>query len=274
MGTICQIHNPMRPLMSDPQYHTSKGGDLTDKNAFVTGATSGLGRRFALTLARAGVRVAIVGRRAGRLEDLTHEIEAFDGRAMPIELDVNDTEACHQAIDAAETELGPLSVLINNAGVSLEKMATEVRPEDYEYVMNTNLRAPFFIAQEVGRRMIQHGKGGSIVNIASIAAERAVPTLSLYCMSKAALAHMTRCMALEWARYGINVNAICPGYIETDINSAFFASDRGAKLIKQFPRRRLGKPEDLDALLLLLASGSGGIITGSVIVAHDGQALA
>lgn len=260
--------------MSDPQYHTSKNGDLTDKNAFVTGATSGLGRRFAVTLARAGARVAIAGRRAGRLEDVTREIEAFDGRAMPIELDVNDTGACHQAIAAAETELGPLSVLINNAGVSLEKMATEVRPEDYEYVMNTNLRAPFFIAQEVGRRMIGHGKGGAIVNIASIAAERAVPTLSLYCMSKAALVHMTRCMALEWARHGINVNAICPGYIETEINSEFFAGDRGAEMIRRFPRRRVGKPEDLDALLLLLASGGGGIITGSVIAAHDGQALA
>lgn len=260
--------------MSDPQYHTSKSGDLTDKNAFVTGATSGLGRRFAVVLARAGARVAIIGRRAERLEDVAREIEAFDGRAMPIELDVTDTEACHQAIDAAETELGPISVLINNAGVSIQKMTTEVRPEDYEYVMNTNLRAPYFIAQEVARRMIQHGKGGGIVNIASIAAERAVQTLSLYCMSKAALAHMTRCMALEWARYGINVNAICPGYIETEINSEFFASERGGELIRSFPRRRIGKPEDLDALLLLLASCAGGIITGSVITAHDGQALA
>ncbi|MFQ5535208.1 MAG: glucose 1-dehydrogenase [Sphingomonadales bacterium] len=247
---------------------------LTDHNAIVTGATSGLGRQFALTLARAGARVAITGRRADRLEELAGEIAAFDGRAMPFELDVNDIEAVHRVIDATETELGPLSILINNAGVSVEKMATEVTVADYDRLMNTNLKAPFFVAQEVGRRMIQHGKGGSIVNIASIAAERPVPMLSLYCMSKAAVAHMTRCLALEWARHGINVNAICPGYIETEMNQDFFASEQGARLIKRFPRGRVGEPRDLDALLLMLAASAGGFITGAVIPAHDGQALA
>lgn len=248
--------------------------DLTGKNAFVTGATSGLGHQFALTLARAGARVAITGRRAERLEDLAGEIEAFDGRAMPITLDVNDLEAVRKAVDAAETELGPLSILINNAGVSVEKFAVDVTPEDYDFVLNTNLKAPFFIAQEVGRRMIEHGHGGSIVNIASIAADRAPPTLSLYAMSKAGLAHMTRCLAGEWARHGINVNAICPGYIETEINQHFFATERGDKMIKRFPRQRIGRPEDLDALLLMLAAGAGGIVTGATIPAHDGQSLA
>ncbi len=250
------------------------GADLDGKNAFITGASSGLGRRFALTLARAGVRVAITGRRIERLEALAEEIESFDGRAMPIALDVTDTEAVHKAIAAAETDLGPLHILINNAGITLAKWLTEITEADYDRVMNTNVRAPFFVAQEVARRMIQHGHGGRIINIASVAAERPEKQISVYCTSKAAIAHLTRCMALEWARYGINVNAICPGWILTEINEDYFAGEAGQRLVQRFPRRRIGKPEDLDGVILLLASDASDFINGTTITVDDGQSLA
>ena len=246
---------------------------IEGRNVLVTGATSGLGHRFALILARAGARVAIAGRRGGRLEELEAEIEAFDGRAVPLVVDVNDRAAVLRAIDVAETELGPLGILINNAGTGDQTPITEVTEAEYDRVMDTNLKAPFFIAQEVARRMIAHGQGGSIVNIASIAAQRPVPHLSVYCTSKAGLAHLTRCMALEWARFGINVNAICPGYIRTEINQELFDSERGKEFVARFPRRRVGRPEDLDDLLLLLAGGTGSFITGSLITADDAQSL-
>ncbi len=244
---------------------------LEDEVALVTGASSGLGRRFALTLARAGARVAIAARRLDRLEELAREIEAFDGRALPIELDVTDPENVRQAVTAAETELGPVTILINNSGISIEKRVTDFDEADYDRIMDTNAKGAFFVAQEVGRHMIEHGRAGRIVNIASVAAFDVMPGLAIYAMSKSAVAQMTRAMAREWLRFDINVNAICPGYIATEMNTEFFASERGEKLIARLPRRRIGAPEDLDGLILLLASEASRLITGSVIVIDDGQ---
>ncbi len=244
---------------------------LEGEVALVTGASSGLGRRFALTLARAGARVAIAARRIRRLEVLAAEIEGFDGRALPIELDVTDPENVRQAVTAAETELGPVTILINNSGISIEKRVADFDEADYDRIMDTNAKGAFFVAQEVGRHMIAHGRAGRIVNIASVAAFDAMPGLAIYAMSKAAVAQMTRAMAREWLRYDINVNAICPGYIATEMNTEYFESEPGQKLIARLPRRRIGSPEDLDGLILLLASEASRFMTGSIITIDDGQ---
>jgi NAD(P)-dependent dehydrogenase (short-subunit alcohol dehydrogenase family) len=247
---------------------------LDGKTALVTGASSGLGHRFAVVLARAGARVALAARRTDRLGALAEEIAAFDGRAMPIRLDVTDVESVKHAVETAETELGPIDILVNNSGVSTQRKIVDVTPADYDQVMQTNAKGAFFVAQEVGRRMIERGTPGRIINIASVAGLRVLSQLSVYCMSKAAVVQMTRAMALEWARYGINVNAICPGYIETEINRDYFATEAGKKLVAMLPRRRVGQPEDLDGLLLLLASDASRFINGAIITADDGLSVA
>ena len=246
---------------------------LDGKTALVTGASSGLGHRFATVLARAGARVALAARRTDRLARLAEEIAAFDGRAMPVRMDVGDLASIQAGVEAAETELGPIDILVNNSGVSVTKKVVDVAEADYDFVMNTNVRGAFFVAQEVGKRMIRHGIKGRIVNIASVAALRVLSQLSVYCMSKAAVAQMTRAMAVEWARHEINVNAICPGYIETEMNRDYFATEAGQKLIGMLPRRRVGRPEDLDGLLLLLASNEARFITGAVIPADDAMTV-
>ncbi len=247
--------------------------DLTGRTVFVTGATSGLGRRFAKVLAQAGADVAIAGRRAERLADLKSEIERLGRKCAAVPLDVTDISAIAGAFDAAEAALGPVHVLVNNAGMSRDGKAVDITPQDFDAVMDTNLRAPFFMASEAARRMIVRGQGGRIVNIASIGAFRVLPGLAPYCMSKAGLAMMTQCLAREWARHDINVNAICPGYIETEINRDWFKSEGGQKQIKSFPKRRLAQESDLDGILLLLASDASRAITGSLMTVDDAQSL-
>lgn len=242
--------------------------------ALVTGASSGLGRHFALTLARAGAHVAVCARRTDRLAGLVDEIESFDGRALAFAMDVTDVASIETAVDAAETELGAIGVLVNNAGIAVQKNALDMSESDYDDLFNTNTKGAFFVAQAVGKRMVQHGHGGSIVNIASLAAIRAVGKLSTYSMSKIAVTMMTKSLALEWARYNIRVNAIAPGYIETEMNQEFFASDAGKQFSGTFLRRRVGQPENLDGALLLLASAAGDFMTGETIVVDDGLNLA
>ena len=247
--------------------------DLDGKTAFITGASSGLGHRFALTLTRAGARVALAARRVERLEALAQEIEGFGGRALCFELDVTDAANVDEVVDSAETELGAISVVVNNAGVALPKPAVNHTVEDYDFILDTNLKGAWLVATAAGRRMIQHGHGGAIVNIASMAAFKVLPGLSLYAMSKAGVVQMTKALALEWARHGIRVNAIAPGYIETEMNSDYFKTDQGKAEIDRTLRRRLGGPEELDGTLLLLTSQSSDYITGTVITVDDGQSL-
>jgi len=246
---------------------------LDGKTALVTGASSGLGWRFATTLAAAGARVALAARRTERLEALKAEIERTGGRAHALALDVTDVASVRAGVAAAEAALGPLDILVNNSGVSVTKRAGEIEEADYDYVMDTNARGAFFVAQAAGRAMIAAKRPGRIVNIASAAGLRVLGQLSVYCMSKAAVIHMTRALALEWGRYGINVNALCPGYIETEINRDYWQTDAGRKLVGMLPRRRVGKPEDLDGLLLLLASDQSGFVNGAAIAADDGLSL-
>jgi NAD(P)-dependent dehydrogenase (short-subunit alcohol dehydrogenase family) len=172
-----------------------------------------------------------------------------------------------------EAALGPIDILVNNAGMSVRGLATEIAADDFDRVMSTNVRAPFLLATEVGRRMIASKRQGRIINVASIGSFRVLPGLAAYCTSKAALAMLTQCLAREWARHGINVNALCPGYIETELNGPWFQSERGLAQIKNFPRRRLAEATDLDGMLLLLSSEASRGITGSILTVDDGQAL-
>lgn len=245
---------------------------LDGKTALVTGASSGLGHRFATVLATAGARVAIAARRTDRLAELERQIAASGGKAAAITMDVTQVASVAAGVARAEELLGPIDVLVNNSGVVNEQHMGRYSEAEYDYVMDTNLKGAFFVAQEVGRRMIEAKRPGRVINIASTAGLRPFATLGLYGMSKAGLIYMTRSMATEWARYGICVNAMCPGYIKTDFNADHWNSEGGKKLVAMLPRRRVGNPEDLDALLLLLATDAGDTINGAIIPADDGFA--
>jgi NAD(P)-dependent dehydrogenase (short-subunit alcohol dehydrogenase family) len=252
--------------------------DLSGRVALVTGASSGLGTQFAKTLAAAGAAVVLAGRRVERLKTLRAEIEGEGGDAHVVGLDVCDIESIRSAVAHAETECGGIDILVNNSGVSTTQKLTDVTEEDYDYVFDTNVKGAFFVAQEVGKRMLARAKGsapgtftgGRIVNIASVAGLRAQSQIGVYCMSKAAVIHMTRTMALEWGKYGINVNAICPGYIDTEINHHHWSTDQGKRLVDMLPRKRVGQPQDLDAVLMTLCANESHFINGAVIQADDG----
>jgi NAD(P)-dependent dehydrogenase (short-subunit alcohol dehydrogenase family) len=252
--------------------------DLSGRVALVTGASSGLGAQFAKTLARAGAAVVLASRRMERLKDLRALIEGEGGDAHVVQLDVTDTVSIKAAVAHAETEMGSIDILINNSGVSSMQRLQDVREEDYDEVLNTNVKGAFFMAQEVGKRMLARANGaapgtyigGRIVNIASVAGLRAMSQIGVYSMSKAAVIHMTRAMALEWGKHGINVNVICPGYIDTEINHSYWATEPGQKLTQMLPRKRVGKPEDLDTALLMLCAAQSHFINGAVISADDG----
>jgi NAD(P)-dependent dehydrogenase (short-subunit alcohol dehydrogenase family) len=255
--------------------------DLSGRVALVTGATSGLGAQFARTLAKAGAAVVLAGRRVERLKTLRSEIESAGGDAHYVAMDVTDPVSIRAGVAHAETEVGTLDILVNNAGVSATQRLTEVTPEDFAYVMDTNVRGAFFVAQEVGKRMIARSRGaapgtftgGRVVNIASMAGLRVLSQIGVYAMSKAAVVHMTRAMALEWGRYGVNVNAICPGYIDTEINHQHWNTEAGQKLVQMLPRKRVGQPKDLDVVLMMLCANESHFINGSVIQADDGYAV-
>jgi len=256
--------------------------DLTGKIAFVTGASSGLGARFARVLAANGAEVVLASRRVERLKELRAEIEAEGGAAHVVSLDVTDIDSIRAAVAHAETEAGPIDILVNNSGVSTTQKLTDVTEADYDFVLGTNTKGAFFVAQEVAKRMIARSRGGAgnaqprqsrIINISSMAGLKVLSQIGLYCISKAALVHMTKSMALEWGRYDINVNAICPGYIVTELNEQHWDTDGGRKLVSMLPRKRLGQASDLDGVLLLLASEQSNFINGAVIAADDGFAL-
>ena len=247
---------------------------LDGRTALVTGASSGLGLRFAMLLAEAGARGAVCARRKDRLDSLVDAIAARGGRAHAVAMDVTDVPSVRAGFAAAEGALGPIDIVVNNSGVAVTRRAADVEEADYDEVMDTNLRGAFFVAQAAGRSMLAAKRPGRIINIASAAGLRPLAQISVYSMSKAAVIHMTRALALEWGRHGINVNAVCPGYIETEINRDYWRTDGGQKLMNMLPRKRVGQPEDLDGLVLLLASDASGFINGAVIAADDGLTAA
>jgi NAD(P)-dependent dehydrogenase (short-subunit alcohol dehydrogenase family) len=255
--------------------------DLSGRVAFITGASSGLGAQFARTLAQAGAAVVLASRRVERLKDLRARIEADGGDAHVVELDVTDHDSIKSAVAHAETEVGSIDILINNSGVSTTQRIQDVTEADFDFTFDTNVKGAFFVAQEVGKRMLARARGsapgtytgGRIVNIASAAGLRALPQISVYAMSKAAVIHMTRAMAVEWGRFGINVNALCPGYIDTEINHHHWQTQQGQKLVQMLPRKRVGQVQDLDAVLVMLCADQSHFINGSVIAADDGTSI-
>ncbi len=248
--------------------------DLSGEVALVTGASSGIGRHLAELLAAAGAKVALAARRQDRLEELGHEIGAAGGRALPIACDVTKRASIANAIAAAEDGLGSLSILVNNAGVVVSKPLFEHSEEDWDFVLDTNLKGAWLMAREFARHLIDRKRPGRIINISSVLAARTIGRVPAYCAAKAGLNHLTHVLAMELARYRILVNAIAPGYVETDFNRAFFQSDAGKALIGRIPLKCLGQPPDLDGAMLLLASPAGAYITGAIIAVDGGHAVA
>ncbi|HYG44176.1 MAG TPA: SDR family oxidoreductase [Bordetella sp.] len=245
--------------------------DLKAKTALVTGAYSGLGRHFACLLAGAGVRVALCGRRTELGQEVVREIRQQGGQACVVKMDVTQPGSVQAAIDAATGELGPLDIVINNAGVALSEPALDISEQSWTDLIDVNLNGTWRVAQASARHFRAHEKPGTIVNIASILGQRVASHVAPYAAAKAGLLHLTRALALEWARHGIRVNALAPGYIATDLNREFFESPAGQALIKRVPQRRLGQPQDLDGPLLLLASDASAFMTGSVIDVDGGH---
>jgi NAD(P)-dependent dehydrogenase (short-subunit alcohol dehydrogenase family) len=248
--------------------------DLAGQVALVTGASSGIGRHLALLLGAAGAKVALAARRMDLLAEAACEIAADGGRAVPIVLDVTRSDSVVAAVTETEAALGPLSLLVNNAGVTVAKPVLEHTEADWDYVLDTNLKGAWLMAREFARHLIDRGRPGRIVNIASVLGIRTIAQLPAYCAAKAGLIHLTHVLAMELARHGILVNALAPGYLETDFNRDFLRSEAGKRLAARIPLRRFAEPEDLDGAMLLLASPAGAYITGAVIPIDGGHGVA
>jgi NAD(P)-dependent dehydrogenase (short-subunit alcohol dehydrogenase family) len=245
---------------------------LDGKLVLVTGASSGLGRHFARLLAGAGARVAVTARRADRLETLAAEIAAEGGQAFPVSLDVTDARSVCECFDDITSKAGVPDVVVSNAGLTVSKPLLEQDESDRDTVIDTNLKGCWLVGTEAARRMVAAGKGGSVVNVASILGLRVAGGVAPYAISKAGVVQATRAMALELARHGIRVNALLPGYIVTDLNRAFLGSEAGQRLRARIPSRRFGEPSDLDGPMLLLASDAGRAMSGAIL-AVDGAHL-
>jgi 3-oxoacyl-[acyl-carrier protein] reductase len=249
--------------------------DLSGEVALVTGASSGLGRRFAEVLAAHGAKVVLAARRKDRLDGLQRTISERGGEASAVALDVSKSESIGRAFEMAEDTFGAVTVLVNNAGVSGQKRALEMSEDDWRGVLSVNLDAVWYSAQEAAKRMVAAQRPGTIINIASILGFRVAPSLMAYAVAKAGVVQLTRALALELARHQIRVNAIAPGYILTEMNQEFFSSPKADAVIRQIPQRRIAEPAELDGTLLLLASRrASAFMTGSTIVVDGGHMLA
>lgn len=250
--------------------------DLSGRTVLVTGASSGLGRRFARIASQAGANVVVAARRIDRLESLVAELGG-DERALAVALDVASEQSVVAAFDQAEARFGVVDTLIANAGINAEGLAVDLPAEKFDAVVATNLRGVFLTAREAGRRMIGRpdgaGKDGRVIIISSVTAHEAAPGLAAYAATKAGVLQLGRVLAREWVRSAINVNIVCPGYVETELTSDWFKSPSGQRLIAKFPRRRVMEEDALDPLILYLASDSSAPVTGSVFTLDDGQTL-
>jgi NAD(P)-dependent dehydrogenase (short-subunit alcohol dehydrogenase family) len=249
------------------------GFDLGGRVAIVTGASSGLGRHFAQVMARAGARVVLMARRTDRLADAVAEIERAGGTAAAVACDVTDYASVRRAVDEAETRHGPVDLLVNNAGMAISKPLLEHTEEDWDRVLDTNLKGAWLMSRELAALWIAARRPARIVNIASLLALRTVRNVPAYAAAKAGLVHLTHTLAVELGRSGITVNAIAPGYFETDLNRAFLQSEIGRALVRRIPLGRSGEPPDLDGALLLLCSDAGAYITGAVLPVDGGHAV-
>jgi NAD(P)-dependent dehydrogenase (short-subunit alcohol dehydrogenase family) len=245
--------------------------DIADQHILVTGSSSGFGRHFARFLASNGAKVTLAARRAEALASAIAEIGVAGGKAKRVILDVTSAGSIDRAMKEAEVGFGPIHAVVNNAGVTATKPALEQDERDWDIVMDTNLKGVWLVAQAAARRMVGNKVRGSIVNIASILGLRVAGAVAPYAISKAGVIQMTKALALEWARYGIRVNALAPGYFATELNDEFFESEHGKALIKRVPQRRLGQLNELDGPLLLLVSNAGSFMTGSVVTVDGGH---
>lgn len=251
--------------------------NLAERIALVTGASSGLGSQFARVLAANGALVVLAARRVERLKELRAEIESQGGEASVVQMDVTDLESIAGAVNHVEAEVGPIDILVNNSGVSTTQRLTEVTAVDFDFVFNTNTRGAFFVAQEVAKRMIARSKQAQdfrarIINVASVAGLRPVAQIGVYCMSKAAVVHMTRAQALEWGRYGINVNAICPGFFPSKMSRGLLEVI-GDDVIAHTPLGRLGGEEDLKGIAVFFAAEASRHVTGQYVAVDGGASL-
>jgi NAD(P)-dependent dehydrogenase (short-subunit alcohol dehydrogenase family) len=244
---------------------------LANSIALVTGASSGLGRHFATVLANAGATMALAARRTEQLEELARSIEATGGRALAVRMDVTSGESVRTAFDRIEATLGTPDLIVNTAGIVIAKPLLEQTEADWDAVLDTNLKGAFLVSTDGARRLRMQRRSGSIINIASILGFRQAGNVTPYATSKAGMVQLTRSMALELARFDIRVNAIAPGYVDTEMNSEFWGTPQGAEMLKRIPQRRLGKPEELDGALLLLASNTSTYMTGTVITVDGGH---
>lgn len=244
--------------------------DLAGRRVLVTGASSGLGEHFACMLAQAGAHVIAAARRVERLHALVERVRAAGGSAEELELDVASGASVARGF-AALAERGGVDVVINNAGVTVAKSALKQSEADWDSVIDTNLKGAWLVATEAARRWVEAGRGGAIVNIASILGERVAGAVAPYAISKAGVLQLTKALALEFARHGIRVNALAPGYVSTDLNREFLASAAGQRLQERIPQGRFSEPDELDGALLLLASDAGRAITGAVLAVDGGH---
>lgn len=248
------------------------GFSLAGRRALVTGASGALGARFAEVLAGAGASVLLAARRTGPMEGVRDRIVGAGGQAVATPLDLARPETIAAAFDRAEEAFGgPVDLVVNNSGVATPGSLVDQPDEDWAGLMTVNLDGARRVASHAARRLIAAGQGGCVINVASILGLRQGAGVAAYATSKAALIQLTKQQALEWARHGIRANALCPGYIETDLNRDFFASDAGKAQVRRIPMRRLGQPEELDGALLLLASEAGRYITGTTLVVDGGH---
>lgn len=250
--------------------------DLSGRVALVTGASSGLGARFVEILAAAGAKVAACARRTDRLEDLAAKVHARGGVVHPVAMDVEDPASIIAGFDAAEKTLGPVDITIANAGLNAQGASIELEADALAQLVRVNIQGVYLTAREAAKRVIDgsHAERGRIILLGSVGSQKPLAGLTAYSMSKAAVAMMGKGFAREWARHGLTVNTICPGWIATELNSEWLASDGGQKLTKTFPRRRVMTPEGLDGLVLFLASDASASITGGVFAADEAQVLA
>lgn len=250
---------------------------LVGRVALVTGASSGLGRRFAQVLAGEGARVVVAARRADRLHDLAAEIEAAGGQALAVACDVTDEASVIAAFDAAQAKFGVVDTIVCNAGMTTSAPALDQAADEFRQVLDLNVTAVFLTAREAARRLIKAGpeaaRRGRIVNIASIGARHVLPGVAAYCASKAAVAMLTRALAREWAKHGLNVNSLSPGYVATELNTDWLNSDSGQKMLSKTSRRRIMPATSLDEALLFLASDGSAYVTGTDLVVDDGQTM-
>lgn len=250
------------------------GAEIRNKRVFITGASSGLGAHFARLVARHGAAVAVGARRRDRLEALVDELGAAGAAsAIALELDVAQEGSVSQAFTAAEAAIGPIDVVVNNAGIADGGAALDTTLDAFDRVVATNLRGVWLMSTAAAERWRSAKRGGAIVNIASILGFRVSKGVAAYAVSKAAVVQITQAHALEWARYGIRVNALAPGYIETEMNAGFFDTEPGQAMVKRIPMRRLGRPDDLDAAFLLLATDASRWMTGATIPVDGGHLL-